>query len=89
METINKYIEEVEREFYLRQNKNRYINMIKKDANDMIMNYSEDLYNNEDLYEAILTVLVSAFNRKEIDLPFFSSCIRKLTKFYIYGKEGR
>lgn len=89
MEAVNKYIKEVEREFYLRQIRNRCINMTKEDANDMIINYSGDLYNNEDLYEAILTVLVSAFNRKEIDLPFFSSCIRKLTEFYIYGKEGR
>lgn len=89
MERVNRYIEEVEREFCLRQDKNRCIAMIKKDANDMIVYYLEDLYNNEDLYEAILAVLVSAFNRKEIDLPFFSSCIKKLTKLYIYGKEGR
>ena len=89
MERVNRYIEEVEREFCLHQEKNRCIAMIKKDANDMIIYYSEDLYNNKDLYKAILAVLVSVFNRKEIDLPFFSSCIKKLTKLYIYGKEGR
>ena len=89
MERVNSYIDGVEREFYLRQDKKKCIAMIKKDANDMIIYYSDDLYNNEDLYEAIIAVLVSAFNRKEIDLHFFSICVRKLTKFYLYGKEGR
>lgn len=89
METVNRYIEEVEREFCLRQDKNRYIATIKKDVKDMIIYYSDNLYHDEDLYEAVLAVLVSAFNRKEIDLHFFSVCVRKLTKSYLYGKEGR
>ena len=89
MERINRYFEEVEREFCLQQEKNKYISMMKKDFNDMIVYYSDDLYNNEDLYKAILAVLVSAFNRKEMDLPFFSTCVKKLTKLYLYGKEGR
>lgn len=89
MERANRYIEEVEREFCLRQEKNKYISMMKKDFNDMIGYYLDDLYNNEDLYKAILAVLVSAFNRKELDLSFFSACVKKLTKLYLYGKEGR